>query len=328
MQERLSLARLKLRHLRLLTAIEAAGSLGHAAQALRITQPAASRLLAEVESVAGAPLFDRHPRGLSPNAHGEVLTRRARAVMAELNAAGEELDVLRAGLGGAVALGAVTAPAVDGIAAVVTALQERHSDLLVTVEVGTSLPLVRMLLDRKLDFVLARIPAEVDAADLDYREIGDEELMFLVRDDHPFLAGEAPPLAALAEAAWVMQPPGTLLRRRMDLLFREAGLLPPERVLNTSSVLLTLAAVARGGIIGAFPAAAAALFLQGGRTRRLVPGDLTRRVSVEAFGLIRHRHRPLSPAAQRVYAAVEVAMVPRDATRLSSPDRSSSSRAR
>ncbi|MEH3148750.1 MAG: LysR family transcriptional regulator [Methylobacterium frigidaeris] len=300
--------RFKLRHFQLLAAIEATGGLGLAARSLRITQPAASRLLAEIEAQVGAPVFERLPRGLRANALGEVLTRRARVVAQEVAAAGDELALLRAGRGGTVALGAVTAPAVDVVATTLTGLQASHPELRVTVEVGTSVPLVRMLQENRLDFVLARIPPGSDAGELLYREVRDEELVFLVRDDHPLLAGGAPGLDALVGQTWVMQPPGTLLRTRVDRLFRQAGLPPPGRVLNTSSVVLTLSVVAAGHAIGPVTAAVADLVTQAGRFRRLALDGGVGRVSVEPFGLVRHRHRPLSPAAQSVYAALEAAL--------------------
>src|SRR3954451_1495584 len=116
-------ARLKLRHLQLLVALDEARNLNRAAQSLGITQPAASKLLAEIERMLGGPVFDRRPRGVEPNAHGEVLVRRARAVLVELEQAGAELNSLRDGTGGRAAIGAVTAPAVDAVARAVEAVQ-------------------------------------------------------------------------------------------------------------------------------------------------------------------------------------------------------------
>lgn len=307
-QDWLNGPRLKLRHLHLLAALGRVGTLGAAAESLRITQPAASRLLAEIEALVGEPIFERLPRGLRPNAYGEIVIRRARVVVAELGAAGDEVEALRQGLGGTVAIGVVTAPAVDTVAGVLTDLQQTRPDLQITVEVETSLPLVRALLDGKLDFVLARIPEEVDASLLDYREIGPEALVFLVRDDHPRLAAASLRFADLVEQSWVMQPPGTLLRRRVEIAFRRAGLRPPMRVLNTSSALLTLAVIARGGVIGAVTASVAALFSASGPFRVLAPIDQVEGIQVEAFGLIRRRDRPLSPAAEAVYAVLGAAL--------------------
>ena len=56
-------ARLKTRHLLLISAIGEKGNINRAAEDLNMSQPAASRLLRDVEEIVGADLFERLPRG-------------------------------------------------------------------------------------------------------------------------------------------------------------------------------------------------------------------------------------------------------------------------
>ena len=55
---------LKLSHLRIVAALGEAGQIGLAAARIGVTQPAASRLLAEVERIAGHPVHRRAGRGI------------------------------------------------------------------------------------------------------------------------------------------------------------------------------------------------------------------------------------------------------------------------
>jgi len=296
--------RLKLRHLQLLAAIDEARNLNRAAQALGITQPAASKLLAEIEQMVGAPLFERRPRGLVPNLQGEALARRARSALLELELAAAELNSLEDGSGGRVALGSVTAPAVDIVVRAVEAVQRAHPALAVAVEVDSSPALVTRLLEGRLDFVLARIPPGMDAATLDYREVAEEALCLLVLEGHPLLARTAIPLRDLLAYGWALPPPGSLMRQEVERLFQRHGLPLPARVLNTDSVLLGLAALAQGPSICVVTASVARLLEPGGRYRRLPPLVEAPRLAVPPFGLIRSRIRPLSPAAGRLYERV------------------------
>ena len=91
---------LKTRHLVLLVELSRHGSILHAAQAANLTQPAASKLLGELEHVLGVPLFERLPRGVVPTHYGEVLVRRAGAALAEMDAAHQEIMELLSGLSG------------------------------------------------------------------------------------------------------------------------------------------------------------------------------------------------------------------------------------
>ncbi|NNC09764.1 LysR family transcriptional regulator, partial [Corallococcus exiguus] len=59
-------ARLKTRQLLLLIALAEEGNIHRAAAALNMTQPAASKLLRELEAMLDVQLFERMPRGMRP----------------------------------------------------------------------------------------------------------------------------------------------------------------------------------------------------------------------------------------------------------------------
>lgn len=67
--------------LRVLCAAADLGSLGRAAQRLRLSQPAVSRRIAGLEALAGTPLLDRTPRGVALTAAGRRLYEEARPLL-------------------------------------------------------------------------------------------------------------------------------------------------------------------------------------------------------------------------------------------------------
>ncbi len=72
-------ARLKTRQLMLLIAIGDEGNIHRAAEILNKSQPAASKLLKDLEDVLGISLFERLPRGMRPTWYGETMIRHARS---------------------------------------------------------------------------------------------------------------------------------------------------------------------------------------------------------------------------------------------------------
>src|SRR6476646_2317722 len=66
------LGRLKLRQLALVVAIDTHRSLRKAAEAVAVTQPAATRLLHDLEAALGVPLFVRHAWGMEPTGYGDA----------------------------------------------------------------------------------------------------------------------------------------------------------------------------------------------------------------------------------------------------------------
>ncbi len=298
---------LKLKHLRLIAGLDDHRKLGRAAAALNLSQPAASKMLAEIEKIVGAVLFERLARGIEPTWYGEVMIRHARTVLAGLGQAAEEIAALKAGKGGSVAVGAVMAPAVDAVIGAVTAVRRRLPALDVTVEVETSDVLLARLQAAQLDFIIARIASGANPDPFSYREVGIEEICLMVRAEHPLAGRDVVRPSDLADCDWVLQPRGSLLRRAIEAMLLRSGLPAPTRVLNTGSILMTVAMAANTDAIAPLAVSVAEMFLSAGRFRIL---NFAERVTVEPFGLIRLKHRPLSPGAQALYDAVQERLYP------------------
>ncbi len=98
-------ARLKTRQLMLLAAMEEEGNVRRAADVLGMTQPAASRLLKELEDVLDGAAFRPHALRDARYAVREVMIRHARMVLSNQSQAHDEISALRAGLVGQVQIG-------------------------------------------------------------------------------------------------------------------------------------------------------------------------------------------------------------------------------
>ena len=85
------------RHLRTFVAIAEAGGIHRAAARLHLSQPAASRQIQALEAELGVTLFDRIGRGLHLTSDGEVILRRGRRLLAEVEAFDGEAAALASG---------------------------------------------------------------------------------------------------------------------------------------------------------------------------------------------------------------------------------------
>lgn len=299
--EQLVTMRLKLRHLRLIVALDDHRKLNRAAQELGLSQPAASKMLGEIEKTVGVPLFERRPRGIEPTRYGEALVRRTRAMLAELGHAGEEIEALRSETGGAASVGALSAPAAEFLSEAVVVARRRLARLQVSVDVNTSDVLIARLLAAKLDFVIARVPEGVDPVPFEYEEIGRESVDLVVRRAHPLAASASVEPSDLAEREWVMPSRGSLVRQSVEALLRRHGLPPADCVLNSSSALMSLVMAGRTDAIAPLAAPVAELFVRSGDLVRL---KLSEPLIAGPYGLICVRGRPMSPAARILYDTV------------------------
>src|SRR5690606_1723496 len=110
---------LKPSQLRLLSEIAAHWQLQLAADAIDVTQPAASRMLAEVERQRGAPVSVGRPKGREPTQEGRAVLRRVEVVLREMRSMVADVELLQQGLAGSVSVGSVTGPAVSHLVAAI-----------------------------------------------------------------------------------------------------------------------------------------------------------------------------------------------------------------
>lgn len=297
-------SRLKLPHLRLIAAIEDTGMVSAAAQALNMSQPAASRMIGEMETLLETQLCERLARGVRLTPLGQALARQARSVLLQLAQAEQEFADLRAGRRGVVSLGAVTAPAFDLAAPAMMQVRAMAPAIEINIKIDSSNVLARDLLAARLDFIIARVPEDLDAELFDSLALGVEEARLVVRRGHPLLGRGPVPIEALNACEWVMQPRGTPLRRTIDNLFLIGNVAPPERFLNTTSLTLSMMIAARSDAIAPLSVEAAKFACEG-----VAPGALTIlptqfAIVVQPYSLIALRGRPLSPAAQAVFEVI------------------------
>src|SRR5262249_14990833 len=103
---------LKLRDLLVFFTVVQHGSMAKAASQLGISQPSVSEVIAQLEHILGARLFDRRPRGVEPTMYGEALLARTRAVFDELRQGVKDIEFLADPTGGEIRIGCtVTASA-------------------------------------------------------------------------------------------------------------------------------------------------------------------------------------------------------------------------
>lgn len=288
---------IKLRQLALLAAVERSGQLSRAAAIMNMTQPAASRMLGDLERIVDAALTQRHSRGVSLTPAGERLAERARAMLRDLDFAGREVRDIDRGRVGSVHLGSVSGPSLDLVLPVVRGLEQSEPRLRVMIEVGPSDRLANELLAGNLDLYLGRVPERLDPTPFDLSPVGPEPLALIVGRDHPLLSRPDCALHDCLDYDWVMQPSGSMMRSTVERYLRDRGLNLPQTVIATGSLMLTLAFVLRSQAVGVMSLPAARLFsqLEGAVIAALpVAPDL----SVAPYSIVTLRDRVPTPAAQ------------------------------
>jgi DNA-binding transcriptional LysR family regulator len=227
--------RLRQRHLVLLENIARHGTLTRVAAATGISQPAATKALAELEAIFGAPLFLRTGRGMQPTPLGELALVRARRMQSDLDLWAREVEALHDGRAAHLHVGVVPYVSSALLTAAIGRLHQRHGVTL-TLHRATTDHLVPMLRRHELDCVISRATSTVAQDDLDHRVLYRQRPRVIAHSRlAQRLARRAPDWAQLAGMDWVLPAVNTPTRQLIVEHFIRAGLRSPSPVLEAYS---------------------------------------------------------------------------------------------
>jgi DNA-binding transcriptional LysR family regulator len=185
-------SRLELRHLRYFAAIVQHESIGRAAEALELTQPALSRQLRCLESDVGVELLTRTARGVVPTLAGESLHHDALKILGAADRLGSEAHRAVRGTAGTCVIGVVSSPqAWDAAARALADCAQRLPSIDVRIEDTPTPRQAPAIREARLDVAIGhRYPTAPDLDPSIIRELllADRMNMALVGSDHPLAA--------------------------------------------------------------------------------------------------------------------------------------------
>ncbi|MFT3720074.1 LysR family transcriptional regulator [Pseudorhodoferax sp.] len=289
------LNRLRMRQMALMLAIDERRTLRAAAEQLGLTQPAATKMLHELEHALGMPLFDRAGRNLVLNAAGECVTAYFRSIRGSVESMNRELSELRLGSAGKLAVGSIMAASPGRLTQALLALKQALPLLAIEIAVDTSDRLLAQLNEGVLEVVVGRLAGNA-ATQCVFQQLEEEPLSIVVASDHPLVGRRQVAFDALLDYPWVLQPPGSPMRDVVEREFREHHRALPRGLIETGSFLTSINLVRRSQLVSVVPEAVARS--PGQRSvLHVVPYRLRHRL--EAYGSLVRRDRPLSKPAQQ-----------------------------
>lgn len=285
------ISRLRLKHLRLLVALDDHGSLLKAAEQVALSQPGATKALQEIELALGAPLFARTNRGLEPNDLGHCVIRYARLINTDLAHLREEMVGILHGHGGRLSIGVIMG-AVPFMTEALTGLLERQPTLSVEIVEDTSARILHLLDEGRIDLAICRTSISERPELYDSVNVRNEELAVVANAAHPLATARRLDLSDLANFRWIVYSASMPMRLLLEREFHEAGLRFPLNLLETTSAFTTLSLLQRNPSMVALLSIDVAQFCTRFGMTRILP--LSLRSRSEPYYLVTRRDRALS----------------------------------
>jgi LysR family pca operon transcriptional activator len=220
MAPRLIDPRVKLRHIACFLEVARLGSMVRAADALNMSQPAATKTVQELEEILGAQLFDRSRRNLFLTPAGEQFQRYAASSMSALK---QGIDSVRlTDRDSIVRVGALPTVSARILPPAVMRLAET-GQVRTRIVTGPNDYLLSLLRAGEVDLVIGRMAEPGDIAGLSFEHLYSEQVVFVVRKDHPLLGLKHFALSAVEPYQILMPPPGAVIRPAVERLLTAHG---------------------------------------------------------------------------------------------------------
>ena len=268
-------------------------SFSAAARELRISQPAVSKHIADVEREAGAKLVERRPRGGELTPAGEFLANHVLRAQALLAQAARGVGEFRQRATGSLTIVASGVPATYLLPEVVVTFQRAHPHVRVTVVSGASAQTMDVLRSHRAEFGV--VGGFAAAPEIEAEPLVEEEIVVV---GPPQLAGRRMSRRDAEAATWISPNEGSATRAAVEAAWADSGITPSRRLElpNWEAVKL---AVARGhGVAGCSwftvegelrAGSLAIVRLRGWKVRRMI-------------SIVRHREAALTPSAREFLA--------------------------
>ncbi|WP_106478051.1 LysR family transcriptional regulator [Phytohalomonas tamaricis] len=298
MEQAALLNRLRYKHLRLIALLDEQRNLHRVAERLNMSQPAATRMLHEIETTFGCALFERSPRGVRPTRSGEILVDFARGALSRLERCAESLQRHRLGNQGQLVMGAIMGAAPDLVAEAVIELKRLHPFLQVRLLGETSDQLVELLAQNRIDIAVARYVTAMQHNIFDFEPLGNERMLVVVRRDHPLSERTDLSLSVMLDQwPWILQPVESPARQALEKEFELAGLMSPADIIECGSIFAALQLIRRSNGILVMAESVLKDYLEMGAVVAL-PLSLGR--TLPAYGIMTRRGEPFSEPMQQL----------------------------
>ena len=290
------LNRLRMRQVALLLAIGQHRTLRAAAAQLGLTQPAATKMLQELESAMGHALFDRVGRGLQLTAAGHCVLAYFEGLQGHFDALTRELGELEQGSAGKLCIGSIMAASPAVLTQALIRLKALYPLLTIEITVDTSDRLSDALRRGDLDLVIGRVP-DTNAGAFSFSPIAEEALSIVASPQHPLAGQTRVAWAELLAYPWILQPHGSPMREVMEHEFKNQRSPLPRGLIETASILTTTNLIGNSDMLAVMPTEVAERYEAHGLLACL---RYTVRQRLSVYGTIAARDRPAGPAATQL----------------------------
>jgi LysR family pca operon transcriptional activator len=209
-------SRVKLRHLHTFVEVARQKSIGRAAEALRVSQPAVTKTIRELEEALGVPVLERDGRGIRITRYGEIFLRHAGASLTALRQGLDSVSQELFDAGPPLRIGALPTVSTRIMPRAMTAFLAAGTGSRVKIVTGENAVLMEQLRLGELDLVVGRLAAPEKMTALFFEHLYSEQVVFVVRAGHPLTTQRHAVFESFGNYPVLMPSRGSIIRPTVE----------------------------------------------------------------------------------------------------------------
>jgi DNA-binding transcriptional LysR family regulator len=238
-------------HLALFHAVAQAGSISRGAARARVSQPAVSKQIAELEAALGLRLLERLPRGCRLTEAGRMLEDYAQRWTSLENDAARAIEEYRGLKRGRLAIGASQTIGGYLLPGMIAEFHRRFPEIELQLEIGNTEHVQRLLLAGAVELGLTE--GTLESEELESTVFFKDELVAIAPAGHPLLKKKSVTVRELCREPFILREEGSGTRAVMERALRRQGLkikpllslVSPEAIKNLVTAGMGLSIVSR-----------------------------------------------------------------------------------
>lgn len=284
-----------LEQLRIFVAVAEHEHMTRAAESLHLTQSATSAAIAALESRHATQLFHRVGRGIELTDIGRTFLVEARAVLARVAAATTVLADLAGMTRGSLALAASQTVGNYFLPPLMAHYRTRFPGIDLSLRIGNTEQVADWVRDGEVD--LGIVEGTVNDPALAAQSVGDDELVLVVGQSHPWAKQRTIVADQFGKTDWVLRETGSGTRAIAQSVLEQSGL-PPDHIriameLPSNEAVCTAVVAGAGASIISRLVAAALI-----RSGDIIAIDVD--LPTRRFVQLRHKERYVTQAAREM----------------------------
>lgn len=272
-----------LHQLKAFVTVVTCGTLGRAAVALHLTQPALSRIIKKLEEDIGALLFERHSKGMLLTDVGQALLPYANSLLLESNAAKEEIGAMLGLAKGTVRVATINSVSGSILPWVIDNFSKKFPNHQVQVIEDVWDRVANALVNNHVDLAFGVYAQDIDGLSA-VTDCCWEDRSFLVASaSHPLHKKRPIKLVDTMKERWVAAPRGTPPFQSLKSVFARHELELPNIVVETRSITLMKSLVKQSSFLSWMPKAMFVSEQQAGLIKALDIPNTTNTFTLTAY---------------------------------------------